>query len=527
MGERSIDLLLDLLGRFARCVPAPEALADALIARLAVHRKKASQSLALLATAMTAAQLGGLLGALLEGASAPAQWRLQALGGVSKLVGWRFAPYAAPTVLLARGVLGATSDEGQEEVQEQCLQALEAVVAHCPAESRAVAADILESALTYVRHDPNYQWESEEEEGDEGGAAAGGSDDGAGMGSDEEEALSEEEYSDDEDLSWKVRSAAARLLRAAVEHRLVPLERLYEAVGGPLVARLREREPVVLLEVYGAYGALLGVLRGAPAALAPVAADAPRVVRSLDRQLAAPGPKAAKAGAEAYALLLQLLTALPVPTAALLPRAFASIRNTLADASASVPTLKLVALQLLQRYLGLVAAADRAPDGLADMLRAVVRCAGEPYYRTAAESLRALEAAAPLALLGLGPAAPSPPLLPDAAVATLARLALSGEDQEVKEAATLAAAALLAHHGAELAQVGADATASIGALAQKFAAMPHAPKRAKLSGGEDEAQQQQLGGPITNEASRGGGRFLWEGGGLGCSACIMCPCLKP
>lgn len=64
-------------------------------------------------------------------------------------------------------------------------------------------------------------------------------------------------YSDDEDVSWKIRRAAAKLLSALIGTRNELLVDLYKIAAPTLVNRFSEREESVRLEVLAAFGALL------------------------------------------------------------------------------------------------------------------------------------------------------------------------------------------------------------------------------------------------------------------------------
>lgn len=158
------------------------------------------------------------------------------------------------------------------------------------------------------------------------------------------------------------------------------------------------------------------------------------------------------------------------------------------DTSAASASLKLAALQFLTAALTEARGVNAA--ALLPALPSVLQATLDRYYKVAAAALRAVAAAAP-ALAGAAPAgagddkhdpaSPPAPALADAATAVLARLRPVDLDQEVKEGAIAAAAALLAALGDAL---GLE-TQAVGELTREFAAMPKArtSKRAKLSGG--------------------------------------------
>ncbi len=59
--------------------------------------------------------------------------------------------------------------EGDDELREYSLQALEAFVQHSPHEARPSVREIFDTALQFLNYDPNYAdtMEEDEEEGDD------------------------------------------------------------------------------------------------------------------------------------------------------------------------------------------------------------------------------------------------------------------------------------------------------------------------------------------------------------------------
>lgn len=74
---------------------------------------------------------------------------------------------------------------------------------------------------------------------------------------------SEDEYSDDDDMSWKVRRAAAKCLDAVVSTRHEMLPEFYRTVSPALIGRFKEREENVKADVFHAYLSLLKQTRPA------------------------------------------------------------------------------------------------------------------------------------------------------------------------------------------------------------------------------------------------------------------------
>ncbi|KZT68798.1 TIP120-domain-containing protein [Daedalea quercina L-15889] len=131
-----------------------------------------------------------------------------------------------------------------EELQENALQALEALVLRCPTGITSYLSSIMHVGNQFIKHDPNY---------------AGGDDDEDEEMADEDddEAELDEQYSDDEDMSYKVRRSATKLLAAIIATRPELLTTLYKDVSPVLISRFGDREETVRVEVWSTYSVLL------------------------------------------------------------------------------------------------------------------------------------------------------------------------------------------------------------------------------------------------------------------------------
>jgi cullin-associated NEDD8-dissociated protein 1 len=171
----------------------------------------------------------------------------------------KFGPYLktlAPFVLSAvseqeqEDDMDVSDDEGErdpeiDEVLEAALIALEGFLASCSQDMRMYTDETVAAATRYLKYDPNLAQDDDEDED--------------AMESDEEDALEgddfEEEtgYDDDEDASWKVRRCATKVLYTLISTRsngdLMEDGTLYNKVAPALIARFKEREDNVRLEV--------------------------------------------------------------------------------------------------------------------------------------------------------------------------------------------------------------------------------------------------------------------------------------
>ncbi|KAI8473659.1 MAG: armadillo-type protein [Monoraphidium minutum] len=380
-----------------------------------------------------------------KGKAAEARTYVQAIGGVSRATGHRLGAFlgrALPLVVAA--YRGAGEGEADDELREHCLLALESFVQRSPADARPQLGPVLDVALEALRHDPNFADDMQDD------------DDGGGGGSDDEDGDGSEEYSDDEDVSWKVRRAAAKLISTAVAAYPDLLQDVYARVAPALVSRFREREESVKAGVMAAYCDLVRQAAAASARhygrpddpsdpLDLLRADIPVALKAAAQQL---GGRDVKTRAAAFGVLRALGAAAPAEVTQHLGQLVPGVLAALSDRSASASALKIEALCFLQPLL-----VGGDPKLLAPHLKALggglFGCVGERYYKVTAEALRACEALARC----LRPAPPAPAEPPAAELvgpllaAAAGRLGAQDQDQEVKEAAISCVARVIADLG--------------------------------------------------------------------------------
>ena len=78
---------------------------------------------------------------------------------------------------------------------------------------------------------------------------------------------SDDEYSDDDDMSWKVRRASIKCLDALMGSRRDLLRSFYSSICPALLARFKEREENVRADVFAAFSTLLRQTRAGPTLL--------------------------------------------------------------------------------------------------------------------------------------------------------------------------------------------------------------------------------------------------------------------
>eukprot|EP00303_Exanthemachrysis_gayraliae_P002445 CAMPEP_0206012078 /NCGR_PEP_ID=MMETSP1464-20131121/14229_1 /ASSEMBLY_ACC=CAM_ASM_001124 /TAXON_ID=119497 /ORGANISM="Exanthemachrysis gayraliae, Strain RCC1523" /LENGTH=506 /DNA_ID=CAMNT_0053385755 /DNA_START=34 /DNA_END=1551 /DNA_ORIENTATION=+ len=241
-----------------------------------------------------------------EDAAATATYA-QALCAVARSAGFRLGPNLERLVpaMLRTAEAALVLGEGGTDVAEHCLLAGEAVVLRCPGDATPYVGDLVGLALRALKHDPNYADGDDEDEdpeamedGDEEEDQDGDEDDGDG------------EYSDDDDMSWKVRRAATKLLSAVMAAKADCVAELFPRLCPALLARFGEREESVRADVF-ATARLLVVTAAGPGAAQEVKAllrsNLPRIVAALRPQVRSRSPKT-RQGAFVVARELALAT---------------------------------------------------------------------------------------------------------------------------------------------------------------------------------------------------------------------------
>lgn len=451
VASNSLDTLVEIASRHGACLPNIETLRDALIPELdasrAGIRKRAIHCLALLASYLPTASLDSLCDAIflrLESSSSSttssskeqARSYIQALGALSKSVGFKLGPHMSRAVPLVLVRL-KSAEEGDDELMELSLVAVESFIQRCPADTRPFLDELTDVCLQFLKFDPNYAADDENE--DE--VMRGGSDDEDDFEEDEEV------YSDDEDGSWKVRRAGAKLAAALVSQYPDVLLIIYRQLAPALVSKFKEREEAVRPDIYQSYNDLTRAVgaaarRGDAAAQAALDADVPSVLRALAKQLRG---KSTKTKSLALKSLQELVRAAPAAVVSGLGDVVSGVKSALEDKTSGASALKIDALAFLNAALA--ASPPAAFQGYAAALApAVFAAAADRYYAVSAEALRACEQFVHV----LRPQCPGPidgqlaPLVAPLFGVAAGRLGAQDLSLEVKDASISCAAAAVA-----------------------------------------------------------------------------------
>ncbi|KAH8925209.1 TIP120-domain-containing protein [Atractiella rhizophila] len=361
----------------------------------------------------------------------------------------------------------AAKDNEDDELKETVLQTLETLLSRCPAEITSFVPQITEAGVSLLKYDPNY---------------AGDEDEDVDMEDQEDEEEEEEddefgdEYSDDDDLSWKVRRAATKLLTAAITTRPELLSSFYRGISPALIQRFGEREESVRVEVWATYSALLaqtkvwggGISKGTnegslkkrkreDEGVVDAGEDGPigllrsqvtAIGRSITKQL---GTKSVTTRQAGFNLLYNLLSVLPNgldgQVAPLIPRVEAALKTADSSASGLATNLKIEVLRFLALFFethNALSFSDHLPK-LAPLLTSVM---ADKFHKIASGAF-VTTAALVTSLRPIGTAYPpgSEEQVHILYEATVNRLKGSDTDTEVKEKAITALGEMLVHMG--------------------------------------------------------------------------------
>jgi len=419
----ALDILCDLLSRFGGLlVNFHPSLLEALYPqlrspRLAV-RKRTILALGHLVVSCDAAIYAKIMDSLLEDLAKTEQAQqdssallntrtyVQAIGSVCRHAGHRFGDHVERVVAVVLRLLNkaGSSADADEELREHCLQVCEGMVYKCGKEVSPHIGTITHLCLEFVCYDPNYNYDDNEGADDDEMEGDMETDEDVG-----EE--SEDEYSDDDDISWKVRRAAAKCLEAVIStrHELVP--DFYRTVSPKLITRFKEREENVKSDIFGAYSALLKQSRpvstsgstspspspldaemmdmdeGAAAAGTPVAmlvGQVPAIVKALHRQMK---DRSVKTRRGCFNLLAEIVHVAPGALANHVQVILPGIQYSLADKTSN---MKIDALQFIQQLLTTHTGSVFHPHAPV-LIPAVISAVSDPFYKISSEALLVLE----------------------------------------------------------------------------------------------------------------------------------------
>uniref|UniRef100_A0A0B7AHW9 TATA-binding protein interacting (TIP20) domain-containing protein n=1 Tax=Arion vulgaris TaxID=1028688 RepID=A0A0B7AHW9_9EUPU len=333
-----------------------------------------------------------------------------------------------------------------DELTEFCLQAFESFVRRCPKEVSDFIPDIVAICLKYICHDPNYNYDDDEDEHMD-----------TDTQDDEDDEESEDEYSDDDDMSWKVRRSAAKCLEAVVSTRHDMLPEFYKTVSPALITRFKEREENVKSDIFHAYIALLKQSRPVVATgsdnlqdqegpLKMLQSQIPDIVKAVHRQLK---EKSIKTRQGCFSLLTELVLVLPGALDQHLSNLMPGVQYSLGDKNSS-SNMKIDTLAFLSTLLSNHNHQVFHPH-IKLLVPPIVNAVGDPFYKITSEALLVTQQLVKvLRPLDVTSNFEYKPYVKSLYICTVKRLKAADIDQEVKERAIACMGQIVANLGDNL-----------------------------------------------------------------------------
>ncbi|KAK1158523.1 cullin-associated NEDD8-dissociated protein 1-like [Acipenser oxyrinchus oxyrinchus] len=452
----ALDILSDMLSRLGSTLisfhsPILSCLLPQLTSpRLAV-RKRAIIALSHLVPSCSAAIFTELMKHLLTELSrnkstSTTRTYIQCLAAISRQAGHRVGEHLEKII----PVLVKFCNVEDDELREYCFQAFESFVRRCPKEMSPHIPTVIGLCLKYITYDPNYNYNNDEEDDDNAMDTESG---------DEEDEETGDEYSDDDDMSWKVRRSSVKCLEAVVSTRHDMLQDFYKTVSPALIARFKEREENVKADIFLAYMALLkqtrpmqgwlqssDIMGKEDSSLTMLKSQVPNVVKALHKQLK---EKSIKSRQGCLCLLTELANVLPGALADHIPALIPGIVYSLTDKSSS-SNMKIDSLSFLTVIL-----CNHPPEALHPHIKVilppVVACIGDPFYKITSEALLVTQQLVKVIRPLEKPSSfDSKPYVKDLFSSTLKRLKAADIDQEVKERAISCMGQIICNLGDQL-----------------------------------------------------------------------------
>jgi len=382
----ALDILSDILSRFGNQLnkfytSIQEALLPLLESQRSAVRKRAITALAHLLTCCELELFNETITFLLKRLNEHSQGDftlvptyIQCLAAISRLCGQRFGAHLQEIVPFIVK-LSANSDD---ELKEYCIQVFDAFLRKAPKEITPYVPQISEICLKYLCHDPNYNYDDGED------------DEEMELDGDFENDESNDEYSDDDDISWKVRRQSAKCIEALISTRHDMMIDLYKNVSPILIQRYKEREENVKVDVFNAYIALLKQTRVSnyqsnPQEDSPLHLlqnQVPNIIKTLHKQLK---EKSVKTRQGSFSLLLELINVLPGCLNDHLEILVPGILYSLNDKN-STSNMKIDTLVFLNALFKTHPAEIFYPH-LQQLLPAVIASVDDSFYKISSEAL--------------------------------------------------------------------------------------------------------------------------------------------
>jgi len=445
-----LDILNDLLVRFGSELSNDyEKIQKVVMAQLlspkSSSRKKAISCLSRLSVLVSEKQFEKIMDLLLDKIDSSKKadhirTLISAVGAVCRAVGHRASRKISrimPHVLEYVDHPDFTEDD---ELRESCFQTFEALILRCPKEVTPYLQSIIDFCLRFIKYDPNYAGDLDEEAMDTGSEEGG--DEGEG-----------EDFSDDDDVSWKVRKGSSRCLAALIQTRPEMLKDIYEKIAPVLIARFKEREENVKLDIFATFSELVKQTAAVSTAvgeekdtpLGKLRALIPKFVAGIQKELK---QKSVKTRIGVFNLLKEIVQVLPGAfnehTSTIIP----AITDSLSEKISNSP-LKIETLEFLRCMLATHSPAVIQPH-IKTLAPHIFTAVSDPYYKVSAEALRVCCELVKTLRPNISANFDYKPYVKDLYKVTLEKLKQMDVDQVVKEGAINAMGLIISNFSDEL-----------------------------------------------------------------------------
>lgn len=319
-----------------------------------------------------------------------------------------------------------------DEMRENCIQTFEAYIRRCPVIVNVCLRDIIGVCLENISHDPNYNYDADDDDDEAMDMDIDG---------DDEASESAEDYSDDDDLSWKVRRASAKCLEALIVSRPDLINDLFVAIGPELVSRFKEREDSVKADIIQTFVALLKQTRQLatdvkdyqhlPVALSKLNEMVPVIVTKSATLLR---EKPIKTRQIVFQMFIEIMNVLPNVLAPHIDSLIPGILYSMIDKNSS-STMKIDVLVFIQELLK----THQPPTFYQQvhvLLPAVITAMNDSFYKIASEALALLsQLVCVIRPSNFEPMPDFEPVISTIYAKTLERMSKTDLDIEIKERA--------------------------------------------------------------------------------------------
>lgn len=397
----ALDILADLLSRFGGLLVSfhssvLKCMLPLLTSQRMAIRKRTITALSHLVISASPALYVELIGHLISELKTKqnhldVRTLIHCIGAICRQSGRRIGEYLEKIIPV---IVEFSKHDGEDELRETCIQALESFVCKCPKEITQYVGQVIDLCLEFLCYDPNYNYGDEDDDDDDVSMDTNGY-----HGDSDDDVDNDEEYSDDDDMSWKVRRASAKCLASVLGSRHELLNYFYTNVSPKLIVRFKEREENVKSDIFNAYISLLRQTRpisttesaqdSADSPLTQLQQQVPMIMKALHKQLQ---EKSVKTRQGCFSLLTELVTVLPGILHDQISLVVPGIYFSISDKS-STSNMKIDALSFLSCILR-----QHKPEvfypHFPKLLPVVSSCIKDPFYKITSEALEVAQCAA-------------------------------------------------------------------------------------------------------------------------------------